>query len=193
VTVDEILNASASRFDASLAAAFHGGGAFPAMTTAFQGFTNYPFVARITDTAPACAITIAPSSQTIMGCGGALGLSAIAPGLLFPFVTNQVGLDTGASISISYTSKDSFGIAGQLAIGVGTLSSATVPGFQAYMTAVCQFQCAHGFGFISGGSPGWVYVPGVTVTTRPKPGQISGLPTNGPSTEPPQPFTQLVQ
>jgi len=102
--------------------------------------------------------------------------------LLFPFVTNQNGFDTG--IAIADTSVDPFGTAAQNgtctlnwysaatttsnpaastlgAAGVGSttpiaggtvstaLASTTVPGFQGYMIAVCNFQYAHGFAFIS--------------------------------------------
>lgn len=91
--------------------------------------------------------------------------------LLFPFVTNQAGFDTG--IAISNTSTDPFGTVPQagtcsenwfgaaapatptvtptVATGTSstTLASITVPGFQGYMIAVCNFQYAHGFAFIS--------------------------------------------
>jgi len=102
--------------------------------------------------------------------------------ILFPFVTNTNGFDTG--LAIANTSTDPFGTAAQsgtctlnwygnatassnpaastlgsggvgstTAIASGTVSTAlastTVPGFQGYMIAVCNFQYAHGFAFIS--------------------------------------------
>lgn len=91
--------------------------------------------------------------------------------LLYPFITNQAGFDTG--IAISNTSTDPFGTTPQagtctenwygaaapatptttpvVATGTAftTLASVTVPGFQGYMIAVCNFQYAHGFAFIS--------------------------------------------
>jgi len=102
--------------------------------------------------------------------------------LLFPYVTNMSGFDTG--IAIANTSVDPFGTGAQAgtctlnwygnatttsnpaastlgAGGIGSsavipagvvvtaLASTTVPGFQGYMIAVCQFQYAHGFAFIS--------------------------------------------
>jgi len=102
--------------------------------------------------------------------------------LLFPFITNQNGFDTG--MAIADTSVDPFGTAAQNgtctlnwysnattssnpaastlgAGGVGSttpiaggtvvtaLASTTVPGFQGYMIAVCNFQYAHGFAFVS--------------------------------------------
>ncbi|MGO9257348.1 MAG: hypothetical protein ACLQU1_13725 [Bryobacteraceae bacterium] len=115
--------------------------------------------------------------------------------LLFPFVTNQVGIDTG--IAISNTTSDPLGTNQQQGVcnlywygntpptsaactsssttaGLGcmpgvsstgtvtpssyvissgetstTLASAMAPGFQGYMIAVCQFELAHGFAFIT--------------------------------------------
>ncbi|HWB86746.1 MAG TPA: hypothetical protein VG675_21555 [Bryobacteraceae bacterium] len=90
--------------------------------------------------------------------------------LLFPFVTNQAGFDTG--VAISNTSTDPFGTTPQAgtctlnfygasapaAITTGSVASGTsytalastsAPGFQGYMIAVCNFQYAHGFAFIS--------------------------------------------
>jgi len=115
--------------------------------------------------------------------------------LLFPFVTNQSGIDTG--IAISNTTSDPLGTKQQQGVcnmywygntppssaactsssttaGLGcmpgvsntgtvtpssyvissgetstTLASVMAPGFQGYMIAVCQFQLAHGFAFIT--------------------------------------------
>jgi len=90
--------------------------------------------------------------------------------LLYPFVTNQGGFDTG--IAIANTSTDPFGTrtqtgscdmnfygasappkvnTGNIATGTvyAALASTAAPGFQGYMIAVCQFQLAHGFAFIS--------------------------------------------
>jgi hypothetical protein len=97
--------------------------------------------------------------------------------LLFPFVTNQVGFDTG--LAISNTSTDPFGSNGATAqAGTCTLNfygsgapspsnvvTANVPsgttytgvlsglaaGFQGYIIAQCGFQYAHGFAFITDG------------------------------------------
>jgi hypothetical protein len=91
--------------------------------------------------------------------------------LLYPFVTNQSGFDTG--IAIANTTTDPFGTgaqagsctlnwyqgatnpaptnSGTVATGTvyTTLASTAVPGFQGYMIAVCNFQFAHGFAFVS--------------------------------------------
>jgi large repetitive protein len=91
--------------------------------------------------------------------------------LLFPFVTNQAGFDTG--LALANTSTDPFGTTPQsgtcslnwygaaapstptvtptiaTATDYTLLASVTVPGFQGYMISVCNFQYAHGFAFIS--------------------------------------------
>jgi len=96
--------------------------------------------------------------------------------LLFPFVTNQLGFDTG--IAISNTSTDPFGTQGAVAqagtctmnfYGAGAPSAAvTTPnvpsgttyavvlssvaaGFQGYVITQCNFQYAHAFAFITDG------------------------------------------
>jgi hypothetical protein len=97
--------------------------------------------------------------------------------LLFPFVTNQLGFDTG--LAIANTSTDPFGTSGATAqAGTCTLNfygsgapspanvvTASVPsgtvytqalsgvaaGFQGYLIAQCAFQYAHGFAFITDG------------------------------------------
>jgi hypothetical protein len=92
--------------------------------------------------------------------------------LLYPFITNQAGFDTG--VSIANTSMDPFGTGTQAgscklyyyggttsapttppAVGdTGSIAAGTVyaqpisviaPSFQGYMFAVCNFQYAHGF------------------------------------------------
>ena len=95
--------------------------------------------------------------------------------LLFPFVVSSSGFDTG--IAISNTSMDPFSTAtstgtcamyfyglaapatfniGPIPAGDGTdptkysfMTSAVAPGFEGYVFAVCNFQFAHGFAFIS--------------------------------------------
>ena len=91
--------------------------------------------------------------------------------LLFPFVTNQAGFDTG--FAISNTSMDQYGTSTQTgtctfnffgtaapaavttaaAVDPGTtytnLTSVLAPGFQGYVIVDCQFQYAHGFAFIT--------------------------------------------
>ena len=90
--------------------------------------------------------------------------------LMFPFVVHGGGLDTG--LAISNTSSDPVGTLAEsgictlsafganapgpintpnIAAGTvySTLASASFPGFSGYVFAVCNFQFAHGFAFIS--------------------------------------------
>ncbi len=101
-------------------------------------------------------------------------ISACQTDLLFTFLTNQAGFDTG--IEIANTSTDPFATAAQNgtctlnwygsgpAAGTATttpsiasgqaytnLVSSAAAGFQGYMIAQCNFQYGHGFAFISDG------------------------------------------
>jgi large repetitive protein len=101
----------------------------------------------------------------------AISISICQTILLYPFITNEAGFDTG--IAIANTSTDPFGTTPQTgtctlnwygenapttptttpaipsATDYALLASVTVPGFQGYMIAVCNFQYAHGFAFVS--------------------------------------------
>jgi len=99
-----------------------------------------------------------------------LSIALCQTALLYPFVTNQSGFDTG--LAIANTTTDPFGTrtqngacrlnfygsspppqvnTGNVATGTVyvTLASTAAPGFQGYMIAVCDFQLAHGFAFVS--------------------------------------------
>jgi hypothetical protein len=101
--------------------------------------------------------------------------------LLYPYITNQAGFDTG--LTVANTSQDPYTLGTKVTaaqagsctftwyggttaapttppaatntgtIGAGTvwagLASTLVPSFQGYAFAVCNFQWAHGFAFIS--------------------------------------------
>jgi hypothetical protein len=125
-----------------------------------------------------------PSFSTLSATSPTLTLSTFgscSTSLLFPFVTNQLGFDTG--IAISNTTTDPFSTKAQSgtcnlyfygsgvpspnfvttpSIGVATTSpnvgptyattiSSVAAGFQGYMIATCNFQLAHGFAFIETG------------------------------------------
>ena len=115
-------------------------------------------------------------------------LARCVTNLLFPFVTNQGGFDSG--VAISNTTRDDKGTVAQagacsiyyfgsttgggaappqqtsnivpsgaqlvftLSGGNASQSIAATPGFQGYMMALCQFQFAHGFAFITDGFGG---------------------------------------
>ena len=86
--------------------------------------------------------------------------------LLFPFVTNQQGFNTGLAITnasegtgsctIGYSGSDApedMMTPEDIAGGeqwIGLLSTMAA-GFQGYITAICEFRDAHGFAFITGG------------------------------------------
>jgi len=97
-------------------------------------------------------------------------VTACRTNLLFPFVTNQAGFDTG--LAIANTSADPFGTRPQTGtctwnyfganapdpietapVAGGTvtvaLASADAPNFQGYVIAVCNFEFAHGYAFVS--------------------------------------------
>jgi len=91
--------------------------------------------------------------------------------LLFPFVTNINGFDTGLAIANTTTDTTNgiapqngtctlnfYGSTAPSAFNTGNVASGTVyantastvaPGFQGYIIAVCNFQLAHGFAFVS--------------------------------------------
>jgi RHS repeat-associated protein len=115
-----------------------------------------------------------PRFVNVPASAKAYNLNVGLTNLLFPFVTNQAGFDTG--LAISNTSQDPFGTRSQTGAcrinfygqttGGGAApqpiqgsplyalsSSGSGPratsGFQGYIIAQCDFQYAHGFAFIS--------------------------------------------
>jgi hypothetical protein len=145
-------------------------------------------------TAPKLATTTPPAAGQVLTFDGSMltwqgipdqtlpaGTSTTT--LLFPFVTNQAGFDTG--IAISNTSLDTVGTtpqAGKCTISYfgaaapaaqtttadvpagsqltftvsagGGLGIAGAPGFQGYLIATCNFQYAHGFALVTDGPIG---------------------------------------
>jgi hypothetical protein len=123
-------------------------------------------------TGPTTASATAPIPRFVdIGTGRNLfRINVCVTNLLFPFITNQAGFDTG--LAIANTSQDPFGTPVQTgtctlnwyganapaaaptpSVGPGTVWVNTVmnlaPNFQGYMIAQCRFQYAHGFAFIS--------------------------------------------
>jgi hypothetical protein len=99
-----------------------------------------------------------------------LGVNICRTLLMFPFVTNQSGFDTG--LAIANTTRDPLGTSPQsgtcdlnffganapsvvttAAVAGGdvytNLASVAAPNFQGYIIAICNFQYAHGFAFVS--------------------------------------------
>jgi len=127
--------------------------------TSTIGTAQNPTIPRFADTSAATTLL------TIIPC---------ATNLLFPYITTQFGFDTG--LAISSTSTDPFTTSPQSGactlnfygtaftgsqptpvvnsgttwVGLGSsLLSNVTGGFTGYMIAVCKFQYAHGFAFIS--------------------------------------------
>ena len=135
-----------------------------APTTTSGAASNTLGIPRFTDTSTASKFLTVIVCRTI---------------LLYPYIVNQIGLDTG--IAIANTSVDPFttgtsatsaqagtctlnfypadpAAAPVASFTTGTIKggntyadllSAHAPGFQGYMFAVCNFQYAHGFAYIS--------------------------------------------
>jgi len=100
----------------------------------------------------------------------AVAVTICRTNLLYPYVTSQAGFDTG--LAIANTSTDPFGTAPQAgpctlyfyganapasvttpSVASGTtyanLATTLAPNFTGYVIALCNFQYAHGFAFIS--------------------------------------------
>jgi len=133
--------------------------------------------------APAAALTgqatsvpdFAPSSNTPLN---ASVINICQTSLLFPFVTNQLGFDTGLVLSNTSTDPFATGTSATPQAGTCTLNfygagaptggsapapggsqatattnafllSSVAPGFQGYMIAVCTYLYGHGFAYIA--------------------------------------------
>jgi len=123
--------------------------------------------------------------------------------LLYPFVTNQAGYDTG--IAIANTSQDPFGTITQhgtcdlnffngstappppakftttdVAAGevYANLLSIVASGFQGYIIAVCNFQYAHGYAFLLAGAGPNQVAQGYIALVIPGPNRGNGANTN---------------
>jgi len=134
-----------------------------------------------------------PSSTPLTG----FTINACQTVLLFPFLSNLAGFDTG--LAISNTSTDPFGTSPQTgtctlnfygtaapapfvtpsvasATAYTNLVSTIAPGFQGYMIAQCRFQYAHGFAFVTDGfgGPGRGLSQGYLALIIPDPTSNSG-------------------
>jgi hypothetical protein len=142
-----------------------------------------------TTTGITATVSLAPTGSTVIPNFSTTSATTLtgstftlcSTSLLFPFVTNQLGFDTG--IAIANTSTDPLGTLGATpqsgtctlnfygsgapspnsittgSIGAGTTAgpvyavavSGLAAGFQGYMIAQCNFQYAHGFAFVTDG------------------------------------------
>jgi hypothetical protein len=154
--------------------------------------TYAPTTAEVTTLNPAFGI---PRFADTSVLSPFVTIAACQTDLLFTFLTNQAGFDTG--FVIANTSMDPFGTSAQNgactlnwygtgpAAGTATttasvssgsyyanLVSSVAAGFQGYMIAVCNFQYGHGFAFISDGygQPGRGLSQGYLASVVPTPG-----------------------
>jgi hypothetical protein len=152
--------------------------------TAAPGFATTALSAVTVTVTPAPTGSVNPTLSIpnfTTSSNGPLTLTAFSvcqTSLLFPFVTNQVGFDTG--IVLANTSTDPFGTASSAAPTPGTCAlnfygagaptpstgvaapggaqasgttnafqlSSVAPGFQGYVIAVCNYLYGHGYAFI---------------------------------------------
>jgi len=134
-----------------------------------------------------------PSSTAVNG----FSINACTTVLLFPFLSNLAGFDTGLAISATATDPfgtlpqsgvctlNFYGTAAPAAFVTPTIASGTAytnllstvaAGFQGYMIAQCRFQYAHGFAFITDGfgGPGRGLSQGYLALIIPDPSSNSG-------------------
>jgi hypothetical protein len=125
--------------------------------------------------ATASATLTVPRFADLSTATNVLNIVQCTTSLLFPFVTNQAGFDTG--VALMNTTSDPFGtkpqagtcamnfygqnappqyVTASIASGMNIspsvysfLASSIAPNFQGYMIAVCNFQLAHGYAFVS--------------------------------------------
>ena len=142
---------------------------------------NLSFAATATSGVASSTLTIPRFAGDSLAARPLFTINICRTILLYPYITNQAGFDTG--LTVANTTQDSF-TTGSNATGAqagacvmtfygGTTSAPTTPpapyntgtiasgatfantlstiapGFQGYMWAVCNFQFAHGFAFIS--------------------------------------------
>jgi hypothetical protein len=164
----------------------------PSVGTILVSATYAPTSAEVTVLNPAFGIPRFADTSVLTPI---FTIAACQTDLLFTFMTNQAGFDTG--FEIANTSTDPFGTAAQNgtctlnwygtgpAAGTATttasiasgsaytnLVSSAAAGFQGYMIAVCNFQFGHGFAFISDGygQPGRGLSQGYLASIIPTPG-----------------------
>jgi len=164
----------------------------PNVGTILVSATYAPTSAEVTNANPSFGIPRFADTSVLTPF---ITLSACQTDLLFTYITNTQGFDTG--IEIANTSTDPFGTAAQNGTctlnwyGTGpaagtatttpsvasgnyytTLASTVAPGFMGYMIAVCNFQYGHGFAFITDGygQPGRGLSQGYLASIIPTPG-----------------------
>jgi len=148
--------------------------AAPSTISVTMSFAPTPSGGLFTSTSGAAAsstLTIPRFSDSLDITKSLANFSICTTALLYPYVINVNGFDTG--LAIANTTTDPFGTTAQVgtcqlnfygttapaaafvtpSVATGTvyanLASTLAPGFAGYMIAVCNFQFAHGFAFVS--------------------------------------------
>jgi len=156
----------------------------PGTATVTMSFAPAPSDFSASAGAAASSTLTIPRFIAGTGSSNILAINICRTVLLYPYVVNVQGFDTG--LAVANTSTDPFGTSPQAGncnlnwyqgtsnppitvLGAGgaigtvaspppvipsgtttaTLASTAVPGFSGYMIAVCNFQFAHGFAFVS--------------------------------------------
>jgi hypothetical protein len=147
----------------------------PGTITVTMSFAPTPSGGAFTSTTGAAAsgsLTLPRFSDSLDITKNLASINLCTTALLFPYVINVNGFDTG--IAIANTTTDIFGTTAQAGacsfyfygtaaptvnpfvsptVATGTdyanLASTMAPGFDGYMIANCNFQYAHGFAFVS--------------------------------------------
>jgi len=164
----------------------------PNVGTILASATYAPTSAEVTTLNPSFGVPRFADTSVLTSF---ITIAACQTDLLFTFMTNQAGFDTG--FEIANTSTDPFSTPAQNgtctlnwygtgpAAGTATttpsiasgnyyvnLVSSAAAGFQGYMIAVCNFQYGHGFAFVSDGygQPGRGLSQGYLASIIPTPG-----------------------
>jgi hypothetical protein len=148
--------------------------AAPSTISVTMSFAPTPSGGLFTSSSGAAAsnsLTIPRFSDSLDITKSLANFALCSTALLYPYVINVNGFDTG--LAIANTTTDPFGTTAQVgtctlnfygstapaaafvtpSVATGTvyanLASTLAPGFSGYMIAVCNFQLAHGFAFVS--------------------------------------------
>jgi len=146
----------------------------PSTISVTMSFAPTPSGGLFTSTSGAAAsasLTIPRFSDSLDITKSLANFALCTTALLYPYVINTNGFDTG--LAIANTTTDPFGTTAQVgvctlnfygstapaaafvtpSVATGTvyanLASTLAPGFAGYIIAVCNFQYAHGFAFVS--------------------------------------------
>jgi hypothetical protein len=146
----------------------------PSSISVTMSFAPTPSGGLFTSTSGAAAsasLTIPRFSDSLDITKSLANFALCTTALLYPYVINVNGFDTG--LAIANTTTDPFGTTAQVgvctlnfygstapaaafvtpSVATGTvyanLASTLAPGFSGYIIAVCNFQYAHGFAFVS--------------------------------------------